>query len=141
MERLNMKLRIISSRDEIRIINSNEKMVHLAFRPNNIDLLELMKRCPGLKAIQIPHSYYKTISDASLVLMNIESVELLAGDVWGHRKDLNEYLIIDKTIIKEIISLAKKGALAENIADQIKEKARLSPDLINYIIKDKTTEH
>jgi hypothetical protein len=74
-------------------------------------------------------------------LMNIESVELLAGDVWGHRKDLNEYLIIDKTIIKEIISLAKKGALAENIADQIKEKARLSPDLINYIIKDKTTEH
>jgi hypothetical protein len=141
MEQFDMKLRIVSSRDEIRTLNSNEKMVHLAFRPNNVDLLELIKRCPELRAIQIPHSYFKTISDACLVLMNIEGIQLLAGDVWGHRKDLNEYLIIDKTIIQEIISLAKKGALAENIADQIKENVRLSPDFIKYIIEEKATEH
>lgn len=132
-----MKLRIVSSKDEIGILSPNEKMVHLAFRASNVDLLNLIKRCPRLKAIQLPPSYYKTSSHAILVFMDTQGVELLAGDVWGHRKDLDEYFTVDSDTIKEIVALTRDGMPAEDIANQVKEMARLSPDLIRYIAKQK----
>lgn len=117
-----MKLRIVSSRNEIKNLNSNEKMIHLAFRPNNVDLLNLTKKCPIMRAIQIPPSHYKTLSNSNRVFMNMEGIELLSGDVWGHRKDLDEYLTIDNTTLKEILALAKNGMPVEEIANEIKEK-------------------
>ena len=51
-----MRIRVVSSRNEITNLNSNEKMVHLAFRASNVDFLNLMQRCPRLRAIQVPKS-------------------------------------------------------------------------------------
>jgi hypothetical protein len=59
-----MKIRIVSSKDETRTLNPNERMIHMAFRASNVDFLNLMKRCPRVRAIQIPKSYIKTMSDA-----------------------------------------------------------------------------
>lgn len=134
-----MKLRVVSSRKEIETLNPNEKMIHLGFRPSNVDLLKLMQRCPRLRAIQTPPSYYITLSNANLILMNIEGVELLSGDVWGHRKDLDEYFTVDGSTMKEIVALAEGGASPEEIKGQIQEKVRLGPDLIKYIAKNKIT--
>jgi len=54
-----MKIRILSSKDEIETIG-NEEIVHFAFRPSNVDILSLIKSCPKLKAIHVPNSYKKT---------------------------------------------------------------------------------
>jgi len=83
-----MRLRVVSARNEIPNLNPNEKMIHLAFRASNVDFLNLMQRCPRLRLIQVPPSYMKTMSDAMKVFMDMQGVELLQGDVWGHRKDL-----------------------------------------------------
>jgi hypothetical protein len=56
-----MKIRIVSSKDEISTLDSNEQMVHLAFRPSNKDIFSLVNTCPGLKALHIPSSYKKTV--------------------------------------------------------------------------------
>ncbi|RQW77395.1 MAG: DUF1699 family protein, partial [Methanothrix sp.] len=61
------------------------------------------------------------------------------GDVWGHRKDLDEYYTVDETILKEINSLAASGASVGDVAEQIQKKARISSELIKYIAKSKTT--
>lgn len=60
---------------------------------------------------------------------------LLEGDVWGHRKDLDEYYTVDEATIEEIRTLAASGASAEDIANQIQKKAKLGADLIKYIAK------
>ena len=57
-----MKLRVISSREEIGTLMPDKKIVHLAFRASNVDFLNLMQRCPRLQAVQIPPSYQKTMS-------------------------------------------------------------------------------
>ena len=49
-----MKIRVISSREEIGSLMPNEKIVHLAYRASNVDFLNLMQRCPRLRAVQIP---------------------------------------------------------------------------------------
>ena len=134
-----MRLRVVSSKNEISNLNPNEKMVHLAFRASNVDFLSLMQRCPRLRIIQVPPSYHKTMSDAIQVFLDMQGIELLEGDVWGHRKDLDEYFTVDDTTLDEIRSLAASGASMDDVANQIQKKARIGPELIKYIAKSKIT--
>jgi len=134
-----MRLRVISARNEIPNLNPNEKTVHLAFRASNIDFLNLMQRCPRLRMIQVPPSYRKTMSNAIQVFMEMQGIEMLEGDVWGHRKDLDEYFTVDNSTLEEIRTLAAKGASPDDVADQIQKKARIGSELIKYIAKTKIT--
>jgi hypothetical protein len=134
-----MRLRVISARNEIPNLNPNEKTVHMAFRASNVDFLNLMQRCPRLRMIQVPPSYRKTMSNAIQVFLEMQGVEMLEGDVWGHRKDLDEYYTVDDTTLEEISALAASGASVDDVADQIRKKARIGSDLIKYIAKTKIT--
>jgi hypothetical protein len=132
-----MRLRVVSSKNEITSLNPNEKLVHLAFRASNVDFLNLMQKCPRLRMIQVPPSYRKTMSNAIQVFLEMQGIELLEGDVWGHRKDLDEYFTVDDTTLEEIRTLSSTGLDMDEMASQIQKKARLGPDLIKYIAKTK----
>jgi len=134
-----MRLRVISTRNEIPNLNPNEKTVHLAFRASNVDFLNLMQRCPRLRMIQVPPSYRKTMSNAIQVFLDMQGIDMLEGDVWGHRKDLDEYFTVDDTTLEEIRTLAASGTTMDDLSNQIQKKARLGPDLIKYIAKSKIT--
>jgi hypothetical protein len=134
-----MRLRVISARNEISNLNPNEKTVHLAFRASNVDFLNLMQRCPRLRMIQVPPSYRKTMSNAIQVFLEMQGVEMLEGDVWGHRKDLDEYFTVDDSTLEEIRALATSGVSADDVANQIQKKARISSELIKYIARTKIT--
>jgi len=134
-----MKLRVVSARNEIENLNPNEKMIHMAFRASNLDFLNLMQRCPRLRMIQVPPSYRKTMSNAIQVFLNMQGIDMLEGDVWGHRKDLDEYFTVEDATIAEIRSLTESGSSMDDVASQVQQKARIGPDLINYIAKTKIT--
>ena len=134
-----MRLRVVSEKTEISNLNPNEKMVHMAFRASNVDFLNLMQRCPRLRTIQVPPSYQKTMSNAIQLFLEMQGIELLGGDVWGHRKDLDVYYTVDDATIEEIRALAASGADADDVANQIQKRSRLSTDLIKYIAKTKIT--
>ena len=59
-----------------------EKLIHLGFRPSNTDIFSLMQTCPDVKAIQVPPSYIKTISDSTMMLLDMKGIALLEGDLW-----------------------------------------------------------
>jgi hypothetical protein len=134
-----MRLRVISARNEIQNLNPNEKFAHMAFRASNVDILNLMQRSPRLRMIQVPPSYRETMSNASQAFLEIQGVEVIEGDVLGHRKDLEEYFTVGDATIEEIRSLADSGTTPDDVADQIQTKARLGPELIKYIAKNKIT--
>jgi len=66
-------------------------------------------------------------------------IEMLEGNVWGHRKDLDEYFTVGDSTIEEIRALAASDASADEVADQIHKKARIGSELIKYIAKTKIT--
>lgn len=134
-----MRLRVVSSKNEIPNLNPNEKMIHLAFRASNVDYLNLMQRCPRMRLIQVPPSYHKTMSNAIKVFMDMQGIDMVEGDVWGHRKDLDEYFEVEDSTMEEIVALAEGGASPEDVASQVQKKVRLGPDLIKYIAKNKIT--
>jgi len=134
-----MRLRVVSGKNEIPDLNPNEKMVHLAFRASNVDFLNLMQRCPRLRMIQTPASYRKTMSNAIGVFLDMQGIELLEGDVWGHRKDLDEYFTVEDATIEEIRTLKASGATLDEVTAQIEQKAKIGSDLIKYIANAKAT--
>ena len=134
-----MKIRVVSSRDEIPELKPNEQMVHIAFRPSNVDLLDLIKACPRLRAIQVPPSYNKTLSKAIRLFLEMQGIDLLEGDVWGHRKDIDEYYMVEEDAIERISGLITGGESIDGTIAQVQRTTRLSPDLIKYIAKSKMT--
>jgi hypothetical protein len=64
----------------------------------------------------------------------MQNIALLEGDVWGHRKDINEYYEIKKSFIDRINELKNEGNNEKEIFKKMKKETRLSQDLINYII-------
>ncbi len=130
-----MRLRVVSSKSEIDGLNRNEQMVHLAFRASNTDIFRLLQSCPRIRAIQVPASYRKTLSRASDMFLMMQGIELIEGDVWGHRKDINEYYTIDENVFQRIDQLRANGISAKEIADTLSKETKLSPELVKYMIK------
>jgi len=134
-----MRLRVVSAKNEIQNLNPNEKFVHMAYRASNTDFINLIQRSPRLRMIQVPPSYCKTMSHAIQVFLDMQGIELLQGDVWGHRKDLDEYFTVEDTTVEEIRSLAASGANLDDVTDKVQKKTRIGPELIEYIAKNKIT--
>jgi len=134
-----MKIRVVSSKDEISELSQIERNVHLAFRPSNVDFLDLMRSCPRLRVVQVPPSYHRTLSKAIKLFLEMQGITLLEGDVWGHRKDIDEYYVVDETAIEEIGTLIKEGESIDEATAEIQRKTRLAPDLIKYIARSKIT--
>jgi len=128
-----MKIRVVSSKEEIPTIG-NEEIVHMAFRPSNKDIFTLVKTCPGLKAIHIPTSYISTISKSTLMFLKMQNIALLEGDVWGHRKDINEYYEIKPQILDRIKELKNEGTSKEEIISELGVETRLGKDLIGFLV-------
>jgi hypothetical protein len=131
-----MKLRVVSSKKEITDLNRNEQIVHLAFRASNMDVMGLVQSCPRLRAVQIPPSYHETMSRAAQQFLEIQGVQLLRGDVWGHRKDIDEYYTISEKVIRRISGLISEGMSIDETVKRVQRETKLSEDLIRYILKE-----
>jgi len=130
-----MKIRVVSSREEIFTLNPNERIVHLAFRPSNKDILGLVETCPRLEVIQLPKSYRRTVSKSIEMFLEMQRIRLLEGDVWGHRKDINEYYTIPSSVIEQIKEMKVEGKSTEDIEEKISRESKLNPGMISYILK------
>ncbi len=131
-----MKIRVVSSKEEINTLSPNEEIVHLAFRPSNTDIFSLIMKCPQVKALHIPSSYKRTISNSAKMYLQMQGIELLEGDVWGHRKDINEYSEVSQGVYDRIKQYRLDGMQEEDIADKMVRETRLSPDFISFLIKN-----
>jgi hypothetical protein len=129
-----MKIRVVSSREEIFTLNPNERIVHLAFRPSNKDIFGLVETCPKIEVIQLPKSYRRTVSKSIEMFLEMQRIQLIEGDVWGHRKDINEYYSIPTSVIDKIRELKSEGTPAERIEEKVSRESKLNPGMVAYIL-------
>ncbi len=130
-----MKIRVVSSREEIFTLNPNERIVHLAFRPSNKDIFSLVENCPKIEVIQIPKSYRRTVSKSMEQFLGMQRIQLVEGDVWGHRKDINEYFTVPTSVIEKIKEMKTEGTPAERIEEKVARESKLNPEMVAYILK------
>ena len=129
-----MEIRIVSSREEIFTLNPKERLVHLTFRPSNKDFFTLVEMCPKIEVIQLPKSYVSVVSKAIKMFLEMQRIQLIEGDVWGHRKDINEYYSIPSSVIEKIRELKSEGTPAERIEERVSRESKLNPEMVAYIL-------
>ncbi|RPJ79638.1 MAG: DUF1699 family protein [Alphaproteobacteria bacterium] len=129
-----MKIRVVSSREEIFTLNPNERIVHLAFRPSNKDIFGLVETCPKIEVVQLPQSYKRTVSKSIEMFLEMQRIRLMEGDVWGHRKDINEYYNIPSSVIEKIKAMKNDGKSAEDIEAKVSRESKLNADMVSYIL-------
>ena len=129
-----MKIRVVSSREEIFTLNPNEHIVHLAFRPSNKDVFGLVETCPKIEVVQLPKSYMNTVSKSIEIFLEMQRIQLIKGDVWGHRKDLNEYYTVPSSVIENIKEMKLEGKSTEDIEAKISRERKLNPEMVAYIL-------
>ncbi len=133
-----MRIRVVSSKEEINSLGTGEKIIHIAFRPSNKDIFALVQACPNVKAIHVPSSYIKTISSSTRMFLDMQGIALLEGDVWGHRKDINEYSEIKPAVFDRMEELKKDGLSESAVLDRLGRETRLSKDLLKFLLKEKS---
>jgi hypothetical protein len=131
-----MKIRVVSSKEEINSLSPNEEIVHFAFRPSNTDIFSLIMKCPQVKALHIPNSYKRTISNSAIMYLKMQDIELLEGEVWGHRKDINEYSEISQSVYDRIKEYRQSGIKEEDIIEKLTRETRLGTDFISFLVKN-----
>ncbi|KKG07018.1 DUF1699 family protein [Methanosarcina mazei] len=134
-----MRIRVVSSREEIFTLNPNERIVHMAFRPSNKDVFGLIETCPKIEVIQLPKSYMATVSGSIKMFLQMQRIQLLEGDVWGHRKDINEYYTISSSVIEKIKEMKNEGITGEEIEKKVSRESKLNPAMVGYILAKETT--
>ncbi|MGB9927487.1 MAG: DUF1699 family protein [Methanosarcina sp.] len=134
-----MKIRVVSSREEISTLNPNERIIHLAFRPSNKDIFGLVETCPKLEVIQLPKSYVRTISKSIEMFLQMQRIQLVEGDVWGHRKDINEYYSIPDSVIERIKEMKSEGKSSQDIETKVARESKLNPGMVAYLLDKETS--
>ncbi len=129
-----MRIRVVSSREEIFTLNPNERVVHLAFRPSNKDVFALVETCPKIEVIQLPKSYMATISNSIQMFLEMQRIQLIEGDVWGHRKDINEYYTIPSSVTDKIKEMKSEGKSNADIETKVSRENRINPKMVAYIM-------
>jgi hypothetical protein len=129
-----MQIRVVSSREKIFTLNPNERIVHLTFRPSNTDIFGLVETCPKIEVIQLPKSYMATVSKSIEMFLGMQRIQLIEGDVWGNRTDINEYYTIPTSVIEKIKEMKSEGTPAEDIEAKISRESKLNPEMVGYIL-------
>jgi hypothetical protein len=129
-----MKIRVISSREEISSLNPNERLVHLTFRPSNQDILGIVETCPKIEVIQLPKSYRATVSKSIEMFLEMKRIRLIEGDLWGHRKDLKDYYSIPSSVIDKIKIMKIKRKSTDAIEEEVSKESKLNPGIVAYIM-------
>ena len=129
-----MEIRVISSKGEISKLNPNERVVHLAFRPSNKDILELVEACPKIEVIQLPQSYRRTISKSIEMFLEMQRIQLIEGEIAGHRKDISDYYSIPSSVIEKIREMKVERKSTEAIEKEVSRRTKLDPEMVAYIL-------
>jgi len=132
---IKLKIRVLSSKEEIETLHQSEEMIHLAFRPSNTDIFSMVAKCPKLKAVHMPTSYKKTLSKSSLMFLEMQGIKILEGDVWGHREVIEEYSEISQHVYDKIREYKEKGMSDEDLLKQMRAETGLSSDILSFLIR------
>ena len=93
-----------------------------------------MEACPKIEVIQLPKSYRRTVSKSIEMFLEMQRIQLIEGDVWGHRKDISEYKVIPPSVFSDIEKMTQERVDQDKIVHDVGARYRLPESLIEFVI-------
>ena len=130
-----MLIRVVNSRAEIANVDPEDRVIHLAFPISTVALVDLMKRCPRLEAVQTPPSVFRNMFKSSRCLLDARGIRFFEGTIQGYRAVTGDhYTIDDALILQRAGELRAEGLNSEEIVAKVAEEAGVSPELAGFIL-------
>jgi hypothetical protein len=80
-----------------------------------------------------------TISKSMEMFLKMQKIQPIEGDVWGHRKDINEYYTVPSSLTEKIKEIKSEGKLNEDIEAKVSRDYRFNPKMVAYIMNKETS--
>jgi len=68
------------------------------------------------------------------MFLEMQKIQLIEGDVWGHRKDINEYYTVPSSVIERIKEMRVEGKSNEDIEAKVSRESKINPEMVAYIM-------
>jgi len=68
------------------------------------------------------------------MFLEMQRIQLIEGDVWGHRKDINEYYIVSSSVSEKIKEMKIEGNSTKDIEAKVSRESKLNPGMVAYIM-------
>lgn len=68
------------------------------------------------------------------MFLEMQKIQLIEGDVWGHRKDINEYYTFPSSVTEKIKEMKAEGKSSEDIEAKVSRENMLNPKMVAYIM-------
>ncbi len=75
-----------------------------------------------------------TVSKSIEMFLEMLRIQLIEGDVWGHRKNINDYYTISSSVTEKIKEMKIDGKSNEDIETKISRESKLNPGMVAYIM-------
>lgn len=129
-----MKIQVVKSRAEIASVDPEERVIHLAFPISTVSLVDLMKRCPQLEAVQVPPSLFRNMFKSSQCLLDARGGKFFEGTIQGYKTDTDDhYTVDDGAVLLRAGELQAEELDSEEIVARMAEEAGVSPGLVEFI--------
>ena len=80
-----------------------------------------------------------TVSKSIEMFLEMQRIQLIEGDVWGHRKDINEYYTVPSSVTEKIKGMKSEGKINEDIEAKVSREYRINPKMVAYIMSTETS--
>jgi hypothetical protein len=71
-----LRLRVVSSKNDIDDLDRNEQIIRLSFKASVNDIFRLLHNCPKISTIQFPTYYREELSRAGEMFLAMQGIEL-----------------------------------------------------------------
>ncbi len=80
-----------------------------------------------------------TVLKSIEMFLEIQKIQLIEGNVCGHRKNVNEYYAISSSVTEKIKEMKSEGKSNADIEAKVSRENMLNPELVAYIITKEIT--
>jgi hypothetical protein len=77
-----------------------------------------------------------SIADSVITLLDLQRVQLIEGEVQGHRKYFNDYYEVPTYVIDNIFTLKAENKSSDEIVDVISARHRYHPAMVRVLLKE-----
>jgi len=129
-----MKIRVINNKAEISNLSQNDTVFHFSFQPSMKNMLNLVQRCPQIKAIGLLPNCHRAMSESLKMYIGSTDIQLFKGILKDYHDDANNYYEVSDSIIEMIKQLKKEGRSEDEIVHEVSGTGKFSEDLLRFIV-------
>jgi hypothetical protein len=75
-----------------------------------------------------------TVLKSIEMFLEIQKIQLIEGNVCGHRRNINDYYTISSSVTEKIKEMKIEGKSNEDIKTKISRESKLNPGMVAYIM-------